>query len=484
MPLSLGPLRNTKDNKGKECFVVDIIVSPVTINEVQKDKTKEKRQILYNLCLEYIEDKYKLILSKRLKFPRMLYKYENEDEKQTTKQWIKKRKPEASIQEVSADRPEDSSGKSKVDNIFNSKSNESSPSNGKEKSSEDADSIKISEAKCDMVEGFRIVESTTTQTKIKVIRKCSCLFGQQGLHLKQRKIFEDNVIVDPKKYETLAFQSVVFSNEELQVAEALPAELKICLEFQMIAAREKITLSNTPFKVEITTSQNESNCEEDCTDDICGSTTLLIHQLFCESCISRMEDQSTQRVFSFYLPFQPDKDAIVANLRQGDAEVGRVTTVTFEVCIVVRDSFPRMRNLVFDRSHLAKYNNLRTLEPDVGSKQWRVAQSLRSEEPSKKTKAVGSAISKKQNGINVKENEGETDEDEFDEDRFHKADFMSQGLLEQRKSYQSDEKGKDDPLKAQQQRTLEKAREELKKENMSGNHRNNGLRASDFVKLF
>ena len=91
----------------------DVIVNPEVIKEMKADSTGEFRGFLCNLCVQYIEQKYKCTLNGKCKFPRMLYKG---DASKPEMQYVRKQQTPA-IQEVkeSANKGSASSQKKKVE---------------------------------------------------------------------------------------------------------------------------------------------------------------------------------------------------------------------------------------------------------------------------------------------------------------------------------------------------------------------------------
>ena len=104
IPLSCGRPRPDTDKSGKSCVVYDVIVNPGVVEEAKTDAEGQFRGFLCNLCVQYIEQKYKCSLDGKCKFPRMKYKG---DASNTEIQFIRK-KQTPTIEEVKDDRPQKS----------------------------------------------------------------------------------------------------------------------------------------------------------------------------------------------------------------------------------------------------------------------------------------------------------------------------------------------------------------------------------------
>eukprot|EP00924_Labyrinthula_sp_SR-Ha-C_P005761 maker-scaffold_14-snap-gene-4.51-mRNA-1 protein AED:0.23 eAED:0.23 QI:45/1/1/1/1/1/2/86/415 len=91
VPLSLGPIRETFDKSNNVASVCDIVVNPEILSDLTKKKRKSDRQVFIDLCLNYVEQKFSITIDKRIKYPKLIYKYEN-SEKKISVQYIRKTK--------------------------------------------------------------------------------------------------------------------------------------------------------------------------------------------------------------------------------------------------------------------------------------------------------------------------------------------------------------------------------------------------------
>jgi hypothetical protein len=71
VPMSVGPARIDKDNKGVDCIVYDIIVNPSVIEEAKTDPTGKYRDFICQLGIQCLEQKYKEVIDNRYKLPKL-----------------------------------------------------------------------------------------------------------------------------------------------------------------------------------------------------------------------------------------------------------------------------------------------------------------------------------------------------------------------------------------------------------------------------
>jgi len=70
IPLSMGEPREDSDKTGKPCTVYDAIMHPDPVDRAKTEK--DMKQFIVELCLQWIEQKHSLVLSRRVKFPKGL----------------------------------------------------------------------------------------------------------------------------------------------------------------------------------------------------------------------------------------------------------------------------------------------------------------------------------------------------------------------------------------------------------------------------
>lgn len=92
VPVSIGPEKYEKDNKGDECVVIDCVIHP---------SMADRRDFVCLLAITYVEQKYSLELDRKYKLPRLKYKGDSVSE-----QWIRE-KTKKIVQEVGAEEPEE-----------------------------------------------------------------------------------------------------------------------------------------------------------------------------------------------------------------------------------------------------------------------------------------------------------------------------------------------------------------------------------------
>lgn len=92
VPVSIGPEKHEKDNKGDECVVVDCVIHP---------SMADRRDFVCLLAITYVEQKYSLELDRKYKLPRLKYKGDSVSE-----QWIRE-KTKKIVQEVGVEEPEE-----------------------------------------------------------------------------------------------------------------------------------------------------------------------------------------------------------------------------------------------------------------------------------------------------------------------------------------------------------------------------------------
>ena len=67
IPLSVGPPRPCSDQKGDKAVVYDCIVNPEVVTNAENDESGNDKDFLVQLCLQYVESKYKCQLDRRYK---------------------------------------------------------------------------------------------------------------------------------------------------------------------------------------------------------------------------------------------------------------------------------------------------------------------------------------------------------------------------------------------------------------------------------
>ena len=65
------------DQKGDKAVVYDCIVNPEVVTNAENDESGNDKDFLVQLCLQYVESKYKCQLDRRYKLPKMKYKTAN-----------------------------------------------------------------------------------------------------------------------------------------------------------------------------------------------------------------------------------------------------------------------------------------------------------------------------------------------------------------------------------------------------------------------
>eukprot|EP00947_MAST-08B_sp_MAST-8B-sp1_P001405 g1405.t1 len=85
-PVSIGPAKPETDKAGKKCVVYDCVFNPKVVKDAVGDETGGSRQLLCDVCVSYLEQKYTITLDRRFKFPKLKYKGKK------TAQWIRSKK--------------------------------------------------------------------------------------------------------------------------------------------------------------------------------------------------------------------------------------------------------------------------------------------------------------------------------------------------------------------------------------------------------
>ena len=73
IPMSVGEGHKCTDKSNINCYVYDIIVNTIVLNESINDETGKYRDFICQLCIQYIETKYHEILDKKYKLPKLKY---------------------------------------------------------------------------------------------------------------------------------------------------------------------------------------------------------------------------------------------------------------------------------------------------------------------------------------------------------------------------------------------------------------------------
>lgn len=74
IPMSVGPGFEIIDKiKGTISKVYDIVVNTVVLSEISDDLTGKYRDFICQLCIQYIESKYNILIDKRYKLPKSKY---------------------------------------------------------------------------------------------------------------------------------------------------------------------------------------------------------------------------------------------------------------------------------------------------------------------------------------------------------------------------------------------------------------------------
>ena len=120
IPLSVGPPRPCSDQKGDKAVVYDCIVNPEVVTNAENDESGNDKDFLVQLCLQYVESKYKCQLDRRYKLPKMKYKTANGKDGIDTKK-------------VETQRVRDMSKTPSISEVSSSSSSSSSSSDGKAK---------------------------------------------------------------------------------------------------------------------------------------------------------------------------------------------------------------------------------------------------------------------------------------------------------------------------------------------------------------
>ena len=58
------------DREGKECVVIDAVMSEEVVEEARKDETGQQKDFLCQLVLQYVGSKYKMKVDMKYKLPR------------------------------------------------------------------------------------------------------------------------------------------------------------------------------------------------------------------------------------------------------------------------------------------------------------------------------------------------------------------------------------------------------------------------------
>lgn len=73
IPLSVGPARMGTDKNDKPCIIYDIIVNAQVLDDVKEDISGKHRDFICQLCIQSVEQKYKMSLDKKYKLPKLKY---------------------------------------------------------------------------------------------------------------------------------------------------------------------------------------------------------------------------------------------------------------------------------------------------------------------------------------------------------------------------------------------------------------------------
>ena len=80
VPCSINPPREDKDKAGKPCTVYDVMLNTHVLDDIRADLTGGFKQWICSICVEHVERKFKLTgaraLDRRFKFPKLHYKGE------------------------------------------------------------------------------------------------------------------------------------------------------------------------------------------------------------------------------------------------------------------------------------------------------------------------------------------------------------------------------------------------------------------------
>ena len=101
IPMSVGAPREEFDKSNHSCRVYDIIVNPVVLTEAENDKTGQYRDFVCQLGIQCLEHKYKDIVDKRYKLPKLKYMGEK-----VLSQYIQDRKKMPKIDEIKSSKEE------------------------------------------------------------------------------------------------------------------------------------------------------------------------------------------------------------------------------------------------------------------------------------------------------------------------------------------------------------------------------------------
>ena len=73
IPLSVGPARAGRDKNDKQCVIYDIIVNAQVLDDVKEDISGKHRDFICQLCIQSVEQKYKMVLDNKFKLPKLKY---------------------------------------------------------------------------------------------------------------------------------------------------------------------------------------------------------------------------------------------------------------------------------------------------------------------------------------------------------------------------------------------------------------------------
>ena len=97
--MSIGPSRSCTDKAGVPSVVFDMIVNSKVIEDVNLDETHKQRDFICQLCIQCLENKYKLECDKRYKLPNVPYIGGD-----IAQQYIRDKKSLPKIEEVSGNK--------------------------------------------------------------------------------------------------------------------------------------------------------------------------------------------------------------------------------------------------------------------------------------------------------------------------------------------------------------------------------------------
>jgi len=104
IPLSLGEPREDQDKEGKPCTVYDAIMHTDVVERATTEK--EMKEFMVELCLQWIEQKHQLLLSRNVKFPKLPGNAKGEPDTQTIRRNTNQLVAEVGQQAAPAQKPE------------------------------------------------------------------------------------------------------------------------------------------------------------------------------------------------------------------------------------------------------------------------------------------------------------------------------------------------------------------------------------------